>query len=59
MNINTFIIASRAYFQHGATSTRFLKELIYCYGYPHIIITDNGTNFTVGEMSEFFKDRGI
>ena len=43
----------------GATSTRFLKELIYHYGYPHSIITDNGTNFAVGEMAEFCRDRGI
>ena len=43
----------------GTTATRFLKELIYCYGYPHSIITDNGTNFAVGEMAEFCREWGI
>jgi transposase-like protein len=43
----------------GATATRFLKELIYRYGYPHSIITDNGTNFAVGEMAEFYRTQGI
>ncbi|XP_071680454.1 uncharacterized protein [Lolium perenne] len=27
----------------GKTATKFLRELIYRYGYPHNIITDNGT----------------
>jgi hypothetical protein len=31
----------------GKTAAKFLRELIY--GYPHSIITDNGTNFAKGE----------
>ena len=43
----------------GKTATKFLRELIYRYGYPHIIITDNGTNFAKGAMAEFCKEKGI
>jgi hypothetical protein len=32
----------------AATSVKFLKKLIYCFGYPHSIITDNGTNLSKG-----------
>nr|XP_051190963.1 uncharacterized protein LOC127304312 [Lolium perenne] len=41
------------------TATKFLRELIYRYGYPHGIITDNGTNFAKGEMADFYEDKGI
>jgi transposase InsO family protein len=43
----------------GKTATKFLRELIYRYGYPHSIITDNGTNFARGEMVDFCKENGI
>jgi hypothetical protein len=43
----------------GKTTTKFLRELIYRYGYLHNIITDNGTNFAKGEMAEFYKEKGI
>jgi hypothetical protein len=43
----------------GNTANKFLRELIYRYGYPHSIITDNGTNFAKGEMADFCEDKGI
>jgi transposase InsO family protein len=43
----------------GKTATKFLRELIYRYSYPHSIITDNGTSFAKGEMAEFCKEKGI
>jgi transposase InsO family protein len=43
----------------GKAATKFLRELIYRFGYPHSIITDNGTNFAKGEMAEFCKEKGI
>nr|XP_051190685.1 uncharacterized protein LOC127304013 [Lolium perenne] len=43
----------------GKMATKFLRELIYCYGYPHSIITDNGTNSTKGEMANFYEENGI
>jgi transposase InsO family protein len=43
----------------GKTATKFLRELIYRYGYPHSIITDNGTNFAKGEMADLCEQNGI
>jgi transposase InsO family protein len=43
----------------GATATKFLKEIIFRYGYPHSIITDNGSNFFVGDMAKFCREKGI
>ena len=42
----------------AATTTKFLKELIDRYGYPHSIITDNGTNFR-RSFSRFCREKGI
>ena len=35
------------------TTVKFLKKLILRFGYPHSIITDNGTNLSNGAMQEF------
>jgi hypothetical protein len=43
----------------GATATKFLKEIIFRYGYPHSIITNNGSNFAVGNMAEFCREKDI
>ena len=43
----------------GPTVAKFLKEIIFRYGYPHNIITDNGTNFALGHMAEFCKERAF
>ena len=32
---------------------KFLKKLFFRFGYPHSIITDNGTNLSKGAMQEF------
>ena len=37
----------------GATATKFIVEITTRFGIPHSIITDNGTNFAVGELSKF------
>ena len=42
-----------------ATTKKFLQEIIYRYGYPHSIITDNGTNFAEGQMATFYQQKGI
>ena len=34
----------------GASGVRFFKKIATRFGYPHSIITDNGTNLSVGEM---------
>jgi len=43
----------------GHTAVKFLKDIILRYGYPHGIITDNGTNFAVGEFAHFCAEKGI
>src|SRR5664279_6306780 len=37
----------------GHTAVSFLKDIILRYGYPHSIITDNGTNFAEGAFARF------
>jgi len=43
----------------GATAVKFIKDIILRYGYPHGIITDNGTNFAKGELARFCKQKHI
>jgi transposase InsO family protein len=38
---------------------KFFESIIYRYGVPNNIITDNDTNFTLGEFQEFTKELGI
>ena len=37
----------------AATVVQFIKKVIFCFGYPHSIITDNGTHISKGSMKEF------
>ena len=41
------------------TAVKFLKKLIFRFGYPHSIITHNGTNLLKGEMEEFCQHEHI
>jgi transposase InsO family protein len=43
----------------GHTAVKFLKDIILRYGYPHSIITNNGTNFAKGEFARFCEDKNI
>ena len=43
----------------GNTVVTFLKDIIPRYGYPHSIITDNGSNFAEGYFRCFCGDKGI
>jgi transposase InsO family protein len=45
--------------QEATTAVNFFESIIYRYGVPNSIITDNGTNFTVGEFQQFAKEFGI
>jgi hypothetical protein len=36
--------------QEATTAVKFFKSIVYRYGVPNSIITDNGTNFTLGEF---------
>ena len=37
----------------------FISGVVHCYGVPHSIITDNGTNFTADEVKLWCKNMGI
>jgi transposase InsO family protein len=45
--------------QEATTAVKFFESIVYRYGVPNSIITDNGTNFTSGEFQDFAKDLGI
>jgi transposase InsO family protein len=45
--------------QEATTAVKFFESIVYRYGVPNNIITDNGTNFTSGEFQEFAKELGI
>jgi transposase InsO family protein len=45
--------------QEATTIVKFVESIIYRYGVPNSIITDNSTNFTSGEFQEFTKELGI
>jgi hypothetical protein len=37
----------------------FIKSIVFCFGVPHSIITDNGTNFTSKEFKNYCECMGI
>jgi hypothetical protein len=37
----------------------FVKEIMYMFGVPNNVITDNGTQFTMREFKDFCADLGI
>jgi transposase InsO family protein len=45
--------------QEATMAVKFFESIIYRYGVPNNIITDNGTNFTAGEFQQFAKEFGI
>jgi transposase InsO family protein len=45
--------------QEATMAVKFFESIVYRYGVPHSIITDNGTNFTSGEFQDFAKNLGI
>ena len=40
----------------AATAVQFMKKVIFRFGFPHSIITDNGTNLSKDAMEEFFNE---
>mgnify|MGYP005814597241 CR=1 FL=1 len=38
---------------------QFIKKAIFRFGFPHNIITDNGTNLSKGDMEEFCQCKHI
>ena len=42
-----------------ATAVQFTRKVIFRFGFPHSIITDNGTNLSQGAMEEFCQREHI
>jgi transposase InsO family protein len=42
-----------------AKAIEFIREIMYRFGIPSNIITDNGTQFTMREFKDFCADSGI
>jgi transposase InsO family protein len=45
--------------QDSTTAINFIKSIVFRFGVPHNIITDNGTNFTSKEFKNYCKGLGI
>ena len=43
----------------GPTTVKFIKDIILRSGYPHSVITDNGTNFAEGAFARFCQEKHI
>jgi transposase InsO family protein len=45
--------------QDSRTAINFIKSIVFHFGVPHNIITDNGTNFTSKEFKSYCESMGI
>jgi hypothetical protein len=45
--------------QDSTVAINFIKSIVFCFGVPHSIITDNGTNFTSKEFKNYCDSMGI
>jgi transposase InsO family protein len=45
--------------QDSTTTINFIKSIVFRFGVPHSIITDNGTNFTSKEFKNYCVSMGI
>jgi transposase InsO family protein len=45
--------------QDSTTAINFIKSIVFRFGVPHNIITDNGTNFTSKEFKSYCESMGI
>jgi hypothetical protein len=45
--------------QDSTAAINFIKSIVFCFGVPHSIITDNGTNFISKEFKNYCESLGI
>jgi hypothetical protein len=45
--------------QDSTAAINFIKSIVFRFGVPHSIITDNGTNFTLKEFKSYYESMGI
>jgi hypothetical protein len=43
----------------STAAINFIKSIVFCFGVPHSIITDNGTNFTSKKFKSYCESMGI
>jgi IS30 family transposase len=43
----------------GKTATKFMSDIVVRFGVPHSIITDNGSNLSLGELQDYCHRMGI
>jgi transposase InsO family protein len=54
-----WIKAAQITTQDSTAAVNFIKSLVFRFGVPHSIITDNGTNFTSKEFKDYCEGLGI
>jgi hypothetical protein len=55
----TWVEAAPVTTQDSTAVINFTKSIVFCFGVPHSIITDNGTNFTSKEFKNYCESMGI
>jgi hypothetical protein len=45
--------------QDSMATINFIKSIVFCFGVPHSIIIDNGTNFASNEFKNYCESMGI
>ena len=58
-NFTKWIEAMPVTNQKGKTAVKFFESIVYRFGVPHSIITDNGSNFISKEFQDFCEGLGI
>ena len=43
----------------SAAAVDFIKSIVFRFGVPNIIVTDNGSNFTSREFNDFCEGLGV
>jgi transposase InsO family protein len=54
-----WIEAALVIIQDSKAAINFIKSIVFRFGVPHSIITDNGTNFTSKEFKDYCEGLGI
>jgi transposase InsO family protein len=56
---NKWVEAAPVTTQDSTAAINFMKTIVFRFGVPHSIITDNGTNFTSKEFKSYCESMGI
>jgi hypothetical protein len=57
--VTKWVEAAPVITQDSTAAINFIKSIVFCFGVPHSIITDNGTNFTSKEFKSYCESMGI